>query len=365
MSTNRRRRAFTMLELMITLIIGSIVMISIYYGVVYFFGQISRAEARASLRREADVGSRWIELGVREGTWAYLPSDSADSVVAENYENGTLQWQKTVSASGSDLLVDSGGSQEEVISHLASLNFDVHSGRVAYSLQVEEGGHQYSLSSAVRLRNPAYSGVWHFSETGGRIAYDGSPKRNHALIHGCSYVTPSESDWEYGPVLSFDGAGDYLEVPANPGLDSSSRLVFSAWVRLSSAAASDISGSGTLSIINRNGESTGPGGFFHVYMEAGELCFAFLDTGGATERAFSGVHSWEADRWYELMVQYRQQNGTQWVRFYRDGDLLGAASVSEMQPVTAGKLLIGAYEDAGTLEGMWDGEMDEIRYGTF
>jgi prepilin-type N-terminal cleavage/methylation domain-containing protein len=368
MGIGRERRGFTLLELVLALVIGSIVMVSIYYGVIYFFGQISRAEAQARLRRDADIASRWIELGVRGGTWAYLETDAGGSLSAEHYRNGTLQWHKDIYLDGTNLVVDSGGSQETPVSNLAALNFQVHPARVEYSLTAQVPDRQYSLSSAVRLRNPRYSGVWHFSRTSGRVAYDDSSRRNHALITGCSHVTPTDSDWDYGPVLAFGGetAGDHLRVPSNPGLDSSKRLSFSAWVKLSSSAANDMTSTGTrtLSILNRNGESTAGGGFFHMYLEAGQLCYAF-DSGGSRERAFSDLVSWQADQWYELLVQNGGPAGGRWVRFYRDGKLIGKASVGDLTAVTAGDLYIGAYNDAGTLDGMWQGQMDEVRYSTF
>ncbi|MEF8787989.1 MAG: LamG-like jellyroll fold domain-containing protein [Planctomycetota bacterium] len=369
MSVSRHRRAFTLIELILTLVIGSIVLIAMFYGVVYFFGQISGAQEDVQLRRDAEVASRWIELSVREGTWAYLQTDAADSLTAENYQNGTLQWQKDVYRNGTKLMVDQANSSEQVLPNLDSLTFDVHSDRVAYALSVAEGGETYSLSSAVRLRNARHSGIWHFSRTTGRVAYDDSSKRNHALMHACRHVTPADSDWEYGPVVAFDGptAGSYLEVPDNPGLDTVEELSVSAWVKLSTSAANDMTSSGTktLSIMNRNGESTGPGGFFHVYMEAGELCFGFRDESGSVERAFSGGETWEAGRWYEVLVQYREGKDDQWVRFYRDGKLIGTATVNNMHQVTAGDLLIGAWDNAGTPDGMWEGHIDEVRFCTF
>lgn len=370
MFPNRDRRAYTLIELVLALVIGSIVLVSLYYSLVYLFGQISGAQGDVQLRRDADLASRYIELAVREGSWAYLDSGTDSSLTAENYRNGTLQWRKDVDKNGTELLIDGPDKTESVISNLDTLDFDVHSGHVEYSLRVAEADEQYGLSSAVRLRNQNYSGIWHFTR-GDQIAYDNSSKRNHALIIECGHETPTNSDWEYGPVLSFGGetAGSHLKVPDNPALDTAGRLSFSAWVQLSSSAASamDSTGTQTLSIINRNGESTAGGGFFHVYMEAGELCYAF-DSGGSIERAFSGTPdwlTWKAGTWYEVVVQCGGSAGSRWVRFYRDGRLIGVSSVGDMNQVTTGPLLIGAYDNAGTLDGMWEGKMDEVRYSTF
>ena len=78
---------------------------------------------------------------------------------------------------------------------------------------------------------------WKFDAGSGPIARDASSNRNNGRVHGARWTKKGIS----GGAISFDGKGDYIEIPASASLDSiRSELTIIAWVK------TDLSQRGTL-----------------------------------------------------------------------------------------------------------------------
>jgi len=331
----------TLVELIIGLVIALIIVSAIYASYVYFFKEVEKGEKKTALQRDADVAAYWIELAMREASWAYLDGETDDSVVAENLIDG---WQKRIYADSGTLIVSSDGNELEVLDSLSYIHFYPRLDRVEYELELAEGVNTFGLRSSMTFRNMRYRGLWDFSEGSGDIAFDDSAFNNNAAIYGASWT-----GGKVGSALAFDGTEDYLMVPDNDDLDSGRRVGFSAWVRANSFAAPH-------TIINRNTRDTSHG-FFLFYIQGNKIRYSF-STPGSIVNTKSNNLSWQAGKWYEVVVQHDDVQRR--VHFYRDGVKVGESSYTgAMTPVTSGDLFIGAYQGSDDL---WSGALDEVKF---
>jgi len=339
----RERKAITLIELLIALIIGGIVVLSAFATFAYFFGEVDKGEEKSALQRDADIAAYWAELVIREGSWAYLDQNGDDSLAVQNLIDG---WIKRIYADGGSLMAEVDGDTEAVIDTLDFIHFYPRIGRVEYELQVQNEGGTVELRSSKSLRNVQYNGLWHFGEGSGDITYDDSPYNNNAAIYGASWTSG-----EVGGALAFDGSGSYLLIPDNDDLDSGQRVGFSAWVQ----------GSGFSSgrtIINRGAQTPGQG-FFWVYVQGNRIRYSF--TTGAVVTLASDSLSWQSGQWYELYVQHDAVSRR--VHFYRDGLKVGSGTYAgAATPVTSGDAYIGAYQGSSSF---WNGKLDEVKFESF
>jgi len=70
-------------------------------------------------------------------------------------------------------------------------------------------------------------GIWHFDEGSGTIAYDSTVNGNHGIVHDPNWTTDAVNNTG----LSFDGANDYVEVPASFSLDMFDAITVEAWMK--------------------------------------------------------------------------------------------------------------------------------------
>ena len=329
-------RGFTLVELMAGMAISAIVVLAVYYGVIYRFGRVAQDQHRVGLQRDADNAAYWIELVLREGSWAYLDSEGTDSLTVDNFSQSL---QKRIYADGARLLVDAEGTTHEVIDNLQNLDFSVYMDRVEYELTVAEDEETVTLGSTKQFRNLSCVGLWHFSEGTGGMTYDMSANNNSVAIYGPSWVPGF-----VGFGLSFDGVDDYLEVPDNPDLQSGQRIAIGAAVRTNSG--------GLQSILSRES----PGGTrVRLYLNGDDLHYAFGDSRDVS----AGSLTWNAEQWYEVCVQHDGPAGR--VHFYRNGNKVGSATGS-LPAMNDGDLYIGSR--GGTSE-FWDGSLDEVRFSSY
>ncbi len=335
-------RYFNLLEMVFGIFLAGVVLIAAYYGVIFMVSETHEGREKVGLQRDADIAAYWIELTVREGSWAWLDTSDDDSLVVQNFAAG---WQRRIYADGNSLMIDSGSGGEEIVSTLSSIHFYPYSARVEYELEVQDEEGRFALNSSKSLRNVQYRGVWHFSEGGGEVTYDDSPFNNSAGIYGASWTTgPLDS------ALAFDGQDDRLWIPDNPDLEPDQRLGFGALMRLSSTA--------TQTIFNRHAEAAAQG-FMHLYIDGGRISYAFSN-GGSVVRTSSSSLSWTSGQWYEIAVQHDTITGR--VHFYRDGVRVGAASTSGFLAATSGDGWIGRYQDS---QYPLHGALDELTYLNF
>ncbi|MCP4600296.1 MAG: hypothetical protein GY847_07150 [Proteobacteria bacterium] len=75
-------------------------------------------------------------------------------------------------------------------------------------------------------------GHWSFDEGAGSIAYDTTSNSNDGTIYNAIWVTSTRSfTATTGFELSFDGSGDYVQVPHSNSLDLNSEMTIAAWVK--------------------------------------------------------------------------------------------------------------------------------------
>jgi len=133
------RAGVTLIELMIAAVVLAIVLLGIYSLWTYFFAEVGKGEEKVALQRDADLAAYWIELAIREGSWAYLDTGGDDSLVVENLLSGAPWQTRTIYAADGKLMMDTDGDQEEIVDNLDSLHFYPYMTHVEYELEVGQG----------------------------------------------------------------------------------------------------------------------------------------------------------------------------------------------------------------------------------
>lgn len=73
-------------------------------------------------------------------------------------------------------------------------------------------------------------GAWSFEDGSGSTLTDSSGERNNGTIFGALWKTESECGLGLGRCLSFNGNGDFIEVPNSASLSVARHLTMAAWV---------------------------------------------------------------------------------------------------------------------------------------
>ncbi len=335
MNERARRAGVTLIELLLGIVVLGIVLLGIYSLWAYFFGEVGKGEEKVALQRDADLAAYWIELAIREGSWAYLDTAGDGSLVVENLVAGAPWQRKTIYADDGRLMMDTDGDQEEVINDLRSLHCHPYMTHVEYELEVQQGDDVVAMSSSKALRNVQYRGAWYFSEESGPFAYDASPANNNAGVFGDPWAGGG-SAW-----LGSQSATDYVRVPDNDSLDSGLRVAFAARVN------------GTGTVINRN-TSAGPGGFFTVSIQGTTIRYQF--SGGDSSFVAGPLAS---PGWHDVLVQHDGVTGR--IHFYCDGVRVGQANGAGTA-VTSGDLYIGSEQATSSF---WTGSLDDVTFADF
>ena len=92
----------------------------------------------------------------------------------------------------------------------------------------EQSGITYLTKNGLPLN---LVGQWHFDEGIGDKAYDSSGNGNNGTIIGATYAGSANA--MFGNALSFDGDGDYVQLPASNAILNTNTFTIEAWFKTS------------------------------------------------------------------------------------------------------------------------------------
>jgi len=185
------------------------------------------------------------------------------------------------------------------------------------------------------LNTAPSSGRWDFDEGTGDIAY--SPA-NSGKITGAAWAAG-----RYGSCLSFDGAGDFVEVPDADSLDPAA-ITITMWFRASNMDQGD------KYLVNR--VSTGAEGYRIGGVSGSKIWWNVPVTGWNYSLGSSGNVT--ADKWTHLAVAY---DGS-YMRIYFNGNESGNLARTGGINASPIPLYIGAFNSGSAY---FTGQIDEVR----
>ena len=181
---------------------------------------------------------------------------------------------------------------------------------------------------------------WQFDEGSGTTAYD-SAGSNHGTIHNANWTTG-----QVGGALSFDGSGDYVEVPHDDSLNLVSAGTVAAWVKLN--------GSYRQGIVAKH-PSTSSGNYFFITSTGSHMGI------GISSGSWSGGTIWVNTPEEAIANEWAFYAGTfdsDRVNLYENGVLVNS-SANTITPVTTGApLYIGKWPNSSSWD--CDGSIDEV-----
>jgi hypothetical protein len=166
------------------------------------------------------------------------------------------------------------------------------------------------------------------------------------------FLFVSVSMFSQSRALQFDGADDYVSIPARSGVLTGNAITFEAWVKPS--AFNFVS-----TIVNRGNSSN----YFLVYfmnddmmmpMMPGNLSLnVFLYNGSASVQLFYPIDNSWINQWHHVAVAYDGST----LSLYVDGNLVSSTGFSGNIPVNADNIMLG--NDPGY--NFFNGTLDEVR----
>lgn len=195
-----------------------------------------------------------------------------------------------------------------------------------------------------------FAGVWHLDRgASGRTATpaygDQTWNRNHAL----DYAMPDPSGALIGKGQGFASDLDRLEVTSNPGLDFTTSLTFSAWIK---ATAWD-TGESKVNTVIRKGE--GNPNTYQLAVSDGHLTL-YLDQ--QDNQGTPGITLLRTGEWYHVASAW----GEGQIRLYVNGVLDLAAPVTRPAPIAKDTraMYIGGRDNLGSGSDPFQGLLDEV-----
>jgi hypothetical protein len=182
-------------------------------------------------------------------------------------------------------------------------------------------------------------GLWHLD--GDASDSSGTIPPNDGTVTGATYVASP-----MGQALSFDGSGDYVEVPDSATLRPSNVTV-ECWVKSSTIKSYQY-------IVAKY--YTGGYASYGLYTGSSKGLFFYVSDGGYALSNDAGTGVWDGN-WHHIAGTY---NGST-LRLYVDGSEVGTGkSVTKTIGYNTGKLYIGTY-GAGINMFNFTGLIDEVR----
>ncbi|MEM7391675.1 MAG: LamG domain-containing protein, partial [Verrucomicrobiota bacterium] len=208
----------------------------------------------------------------------------------------------------------------------------------------------YAANGAVWSEN--YLSVWHMNDPAGGPVIDAVGTAEPGVNRGDATITPLG---RVGTAATFDGTGDYVEIPNYAAPDGLGQLTVSAWVRLNVLGPGS-SGDGA---ILTKGDTTS-GSFFFIYdREVGDLdrVYHFGVSPGSANRIHAGDESARSQRWQQVTAVMNDTSRG----IYIDGirfDQHNTADIPTVNP-SADEMRIGGWVQSANAD--FDGRIDEIR----
>ncbi len=190
------------------------------------------------------------------------------------------------------------------------------------------------------------------------IFWNSSPS---AYSYNLYRLNPDASTSVYSTVLSpktdvgsralkFDGANDYVNIPAN--ISNPNGVTIEAWVKPDSF----IDTNGTIYLA---GAQSSMQGFSWLYITSSRIYYQFTKNGGVVAALPAVAVTWTAGQWYHLVVTHDYSKKE--IRFYRDGAQVGSTAyiyIGDVISVINKPIKIGAYS---ATQNRFHGTIDEVR----
>ncbi|HEY6866003.1 MAG TPA: LamG domain-containing protein, partial [Candidatus Eisenbacteria bacterium] len=184
-------------------------------------------------------------------------------------------------------------------------------------------------------------GWWPMDEGTGTIAHDLAQGLNAGLFNGPTWVTGVE-----GGALSFDGANDYAQVPADSRLDITSAITIAAWIRPARVATQDVV---------KKAVNGGTDGYELALSSAGKVFLRFNQKTSADTYRLNSVASYPIDgTWMHVAATYDGAT----MKMYVNGALDGSVAKTVTIATNANALGIGAQSDGVR---WFQGALDDVR----
>lgn len=156
---------------------------------------------------------------------------------------------------------------------------------------------------------------------------------NAGTITGATWT----SDTVHGNVLSFDGNDDYVSVPGfNLATNPPDKLSFAFWLN-------DGAGDNDQTFLSDAGQS-GTSGFIAIQRNTGSLVYGYADGASPKSLYFTGFFSTTQASWKHVVIT--ADYSTKEIKVYKDGNQVGAQTMSNSLAPDSDKLFIGAYSSA-------------------
>jgi len=194
-------------------------------------------------------------------------------------------------------------------------------------------------------------GLWSFDESTGLVVFDHTTNDNRGDLKG----SMTESDWIQGIsgfALDFDGNNDYVTIADATVLDFTSNFSISFWLKpdgFNPAAG----------LVTKSGASPAASTNYAVFiLTTGALQLKIKDSGGSTNNMTSTT-TIGTGTWKHIVVTYDEAV----TNFYIDGvpDAGNPQTSAFTLVANSNALLIGAWDEDGTIGSHFDGQIDEVR----
>ena len=150
-----------------------------------------------------------------------------------------------------------------------------------------------------------------------------------------------------GGALHFDGANDYVEVPASPQLDFTGSFTLEAWVRRTAIGSPDV-------VVAKEGS----GRNYRFRLSSSDQVELSWKTASGTSRTTTGSRRVSDTAWHHLAAVHDQERGED--RLYVDGVLDVRRSDTARPGACTDPLLLGARRSSGISDPL-KGDLDLVR----
>ncbi|NDB96340.1 MAG: hypothetical protein EBZ78_09310, partial [Verrucomicrobia bacterium] len=183
-------------------------------------------------------------------------------------------------------------------------------------------------------------------------ANDESGNGNHATVNGASLT--SDRMGATNAAYSFNGSGNYIQVPGNRFMDNNTKITISAWYRFQGTKSGQIFASGdTRPGYDPFSMRIGTGGFED---------FSVADTSAYRSLIARGSLDYRDGVWRQIaMVLTELDASTSQLRVYQDGVLVTATNMSPKFTIRYDRDMVSQI-GAIHADQFWQGQLDEFRF---